>query len=96
MPLHDWIDRYPGIKRLLEQPGDVLEGASVEPPAMSRHVYTMEVCAGETIRAGEKVRFDGEQAVCRLPGERSVGVALTDAEAGQPVRILVSEAYFAH
>src|SRR5713101_7380619 len=26
MPLRDWIDRYPGVKRLLEQPEDVLEG----------------------------------------------------------------------
>ena len=34
MPLRDWINRYPGVKRLLEQPGDVLEGVSVEPPAM--------------------------------------------------------------
>src|SRR5258706_9484071 len=34
MPLRDWINRYPGVKRLLEQPGDVLEGISVEPPAM--------------------------------------------------------------
>lgn len=96
MPLRDWINRYPGVKRLLEQPGDVLEGVSVEPPAMSRHIYTLEPCAGETIRAGEKVSFDGEYAVRWLPGDTLLGIALTHAEPGKPVRILVSEVYFAH
>ena len=96
MPLHDWINRYPGIKRLLEQPEDVLEGVSVEPPAMPRHVYTLEVCAGETIRAGEKVRFDGEHAVLCSPGQRPIGIALTRAEPGEPVQIQISEVYFAH
>ena len=96
MPLRDWINRYPGVKRLLEQPGDVLEGVSVEPPAMPRHVYTLEACAGETIRAGERVRFDGEYAVHWSPGETPVGRALTHAEPGELVRIQVSEVYFAH
>jgi hypothetical protein len=94
MPLRDWIHRYPGVKRLLEQPGDVLEGVSTEPPP--RHVYTLEVCAGEAIRAGEKVRFDGECAVLCSPGQRPVGIALTDAEPGASIRIQISEAYFAH
>ena len=96
MPLRDWIDRYPAVKRLLEQPEDVLEGVSMEPPAMPRHVYTLECCAGETIRVDEKVRFDGEYAVLCLPRQRPVGIALTNAEPGETVRILISEAYFAH
>jgi len=96
MPLCDWIHRYPGVKRLLEQPGDVLEGTSVEPPAMPHHVYTLEHCAGETIRAGEQVSFDGAYAVRWSPGETPIGVALTDAEPGEPVRIRISEVYFAH
>jgi hypothetical protein len=96
MPLHDWMNRYPGVKRFLEQPGDVLEGVSVEPPAMPRHVYTLEACAGETIRAGEKVRFDGECAVRWSPGETLLGMAITHAEPGELVRIQVSEVYFAH
>jgi hypothetical protein len=96
MPLRDWMHRYPGVKRLLEQPGDVLEGVSVEPPAMPRHVYTMEACAGETIHADEKVSFDGEYAVCWSPGKTLIGKALIHAEFGEPVRILISEEYFAH
>jgi hypothetical protein len=96
MPPGDWINRYPGVKRFLEQPEDVLEGASVEPPVMPRHVYTLAVCAGETLRAGEKVRFDGEYAVRCSPGERRIGVALTHAEPGESVRIQISEAYFSH
>ena len=39
MPLHDWIDRYPGVKRLLEQPEDVLEGLSVPQPAPDMLVH---------------------------------------------------------
>jgi hypothetical protein len=96
MPLRDWIDRYPAVKRLLEQPEDVLEGVSTEPPAPPRHVYTLECCASETIRVGEKVRFDDEYAVLCSPGQRPVGIALTHAEPGDTVRILISEAYFAH
>lgn len=96
MPLRDWIDRYPGVKRLLEQPGDVLEGVSVEPPAIPRHVYTQELRAGETIRAGERVSLDGERAVRWSPGETPIGIALTHAEPGEPVRIRSSEVYFAH
>jgi hypothetical protein len=96
MPLPDWMNRYPGVKRLLEQPGDVLEGVSVEPPAMPRHVYTLEARAGEAIRAGEKVSFDGEYAVCWSPGETLLGMALTHAEPGEPVQIQVSEVYFTH
>ncbi|HEY7492623.1 MAG TPA: hypothetical protein VIH59_16130 [Candidatus Tectomicrobia bacterium] len=94
MPLHDWLHRYPGVKHFLEQPEDVLEGVSTEPPP--RHVYTLKVCAGETIHAGEKVRFDGEYAVLCSPGQRPVGIALTDAETGESIRIQISEAYFAH
>jgi hypothetical protein len=96
MPLRDWIDRYPAVKRLLEQPEDVLEGVSVEPSTPLRHVYTLECCAGETIRAGEKVRFDDEYAVLCAPGQRPVGIALTHAASGETIRIQVSEAYFAH
>jgi len=96
MPLRDWIDRYPGVKRLLEQPEDVLEGVSVEPPAMPHHVYIMEHRAGETIRVGEQVSFDGECAVRCCPGERPLGIALTHAEPGETVRIRISEVYFAH
>jgi hypothetical protein len=96
MPLRDWIDRYPGVKRLLEQPDDVLEGVSVEPPAVPRHVYTLESRAGETIRVGEKVRFDGECAVLCSPRQRPIGIALTHAEPGETVRIQISEAYFFH
>jgi hypothetical protein len=97
MPLRDWIDRYPGVKRLLEQPDDVLEGVSVEKPAaMPRHVYTMDHCAGETIRAGERVSFDGDRAVRWSPGTTFIGVALNHAEPGDTVRIQVSEVYFAH
>ena len=95
MPLHDWIDRYPGVKRLLQQPEDVLEGASVE-PSMPRHVYTLESRAGEAIRAGERVSFDGECAVRWSPGEMLMGIALTHAEPGETVRVEISEVYFAH
>jgi len=56
------------VKRLLEQPGDVLEGMSVEPSAMPRYVYTLDHCAGETIRVGERVSFDGESAICWSQG----------------------------
>ena len=96
MPPPNWIDRYPGVKRFLEQPGDVLEGVSVEPPAAPRHVYTLECCAGETLRVGEKVRFDNECAVRWLPGETLIGIALTQAEPGETVQIQISEVYFAH
>ena len=48
MPLRDWIDRYPGVKRLLEQPGDVLEGVSTEPPAMPAMSIRWNCFAGET------------------------------------------------
>ena len=96
MPLRDWIDRYPGVKRLLQQPEDVLEGVSVEPPAIPRHVYTLEARAGETIRVGGQVSFDGEHAVCWSPGDTLIGIALTHAEPGEPVRIQISEVYFAH
>ncbi|MGE3538085.1 MAG: hypothetical protein AB7N91_11710 [Candidatus Tectimicrobiota bacterium] len=96
MPLRDWIDRYPHVKRLLEQPDDVLEGVSVEPSTTPRHIYTLEHRAGETIRVGERVSFDGEHAVRWLRGETFVGIALTHAEPGDIVRIQVSEAYFAH
>ena len=96
MPLRDWIDRYPGVKRLLEQPEDVLEGVSVEPPAMPRHVYTMEHCAGETVHVGEPVSFDGACAVRWVPGETRIGIALNHAEPGETVRIQISEVYFAH
>ena len=96
MPLHDWIDRYPGVKRLLEQPEDVLEGVSVEPPARPRHVYTLDQCAGETIRVGDRVCLDGEYAVRYSPGTTLLGIALTHAEPGETVRIQISEVYFAH
>lgn len=94
--MRDWIDRYPGVKRLLQQPEDVLEGVSVEPPALPRHVYTLEARAGETIRAGERVSFDGEYAVRWSPGEPLMGVALTHAEPGDTLRVEMSEVYFAH
>lgn len=96
IPLPDWMHRYPGVERLLEQPGDVLEGVSVEPPTIARHVYTLELYAGETIRAGERVRFDGEYAVRCSPGMTPLGIALTPAEPEESVCIQVSEAYFAH
>jgi hypothetical protein len=96
MPLHDWIDRYPGVKRLLEQPEDVLEGVSAEQPAMPRHVYTMEHCAGETIHVGDRVSFDDEHAIRWSPGDTLMGIALTHAEPGETIRIQVSETYFAH
>ena len=96
MPLRDWIDRYPGVKRLLEQPEDILEGVSVERPEIPRHIYTMEHCAGETIRVGERVSFDDTHAIRWLPGDTLVGIALTHAEPGETVRIQVSEVYFAH
>jgi hypothetical protein len=96
MPLRDWMDRYPGVKRLMEQPADVLEGVSVEPPAMPRHVYTLDHCAGETIRVGERVSFDGECAVRWSPGKTPIGIALTHAEPGETVRIQISEVYFSH
>ena len=95
MPLHDWIHRYPGVKRLLEQPEDVLEGLSVQEPtpgytsASSRppHVYTAAYCVGERIQAGEKVCFDGEHIIRWSPGYRSLGIALNDAEPGETLRI---------
>ena len=61
---------------------------------MPRHVYTMEACAGEIIHADEKVSFDGEYAVCWSPGKTLIGKALTHAEFGEPIRILISEEYF--
>ena len=95
MPLHDWIDRYPGVKRLLEQPEDVLEGLSVQQPvpgyagASSRppHIYTAAYCVGERIQAGERVSFDGEHIIRWSPGYRSLGIALNDAEPGETLRI---------
>ena len=95
MPLHDWIDRYPGVKRLLEQPEDVLEGLSVQPPASgytgasSRppHIYTAAYHVGERIQAGGRVSFDGEHIIRWSPGYRSLGVALNDAEPGETLRI---------
>jgi hypothetical protein len=90
------MDRYPGVKRLLEQPEDVLEGVSAEPPATPHHVYTLDHCAGETIRVGERVSFDGEYAVRWSPGQTPIGIALTDAEPGDTVRIHISEIYFSH
>ena len=96
MPLRDWIDRYPGVKRLMEQPEDILEGVSVERSEIPRHIYTMEHCAGETIRVGERVSFDNDHAIRWLPGDTLVGIALTHAEPGETVRIQVSEVYFAH
>lgn len=95
-PLPAWMHRYPGVEQFLEQPGDVLEGVSVEPPTIARRVYTMELYAGETIRAGERVRFDGEYAVRCSPGMTPLGIALTPAEPEESVCIQVSEAYFAH
>ena len=38
MPLRDWMHRYPGVKRLLEQPGTCSKGYLGAPqrcPAMS-------------------------------------------------------------
>ena len=96
MPRRDWIDRYPSVKRFLEQPEDVLEGVSAEPPAAPRHVYTLECCAGETLQAGDRVSFDDECAVRWSPGETLIGVALTAAEPGGTVRIEISEIYFTH
>jgi hypothetical protein len=96
MSRRDWIDRYPGVKRLLEQPEDVLEGVSVEPTALPRHVYTLDYCAGETIRVGERVSVDGECAVRWAPGRMPLGIALTPAAPGDTVRIQLSEVYFAH
>jgi hypothetical protein len=95
MPLHDWIDRYPGVKRLLERPEDVLEGLSVQEPtsvhtSASRrppHVYTAAYCVGERIHAGEKVSFDGEHIIRWSPGYRALGIALHDAEPGETLRI---------
>ncbi len=96
MPLRDWIDRYPNVKRLMEQPDDVLEGVSTEPYTAPRHVYTMDHRAGETIRVGERVSFDGDCAVRWSHGQTFIGIALTHAEPGDTVRIRVSEVYFAH
>ena len=97
MPLsHDWLDQYPHVKRLLEQPDDVLEGVSVEPSPMPRHVYTLDHCAGEALRVGERVSFEGDYAVRWSPGQILVGIALTPAAMGESVRIQVSEVYFAH
>jgi predicted RecA/RadA family phage recombinase len=96
MSLYDWIDRYPGVKRLLEQPDDVLEGVSVESNALLRHVYTLDYCAGETIRVGERVSLDDECAVRWAPGKTLLGVALTQAAPGDTVRVQISEVYFAH
>lgn len=96
MPLRDWLDRYPNVKRLMEQPDDVLEGVSAEPYTAPRHVYTLDYCAGETIHVGERVSFDGEYAVRWSRGQAFVGIALTDAEPGESVQIQVSEVYFAH
>ena len=72
------------------------KGWSVEPPATPRHVYTLDYCAGETIRVGERVRMDGEYAVRWSPGTTLLGIALTQAAPGESVRIQVSEVYFAH
>ena len=96
MSLRDWMDRYPGVKRLMEQPEDVLEGVSVEPPTMSRYVYTLDYHAGEAIRVGERVSFDDECAVRWSPGKTLIGIALTHAEPGETVRIQIYEVYFAH
>src|SRR5262245_29956500 len=95
MPLHDWIDRYPAVKRLLEQPEDVLEGLSVHPPASgytgasTRHppIYTPACGVGEDIHAGERISFDGEHIIRWSPGYRSLGIALNDAEPGETLRI---------
>ena len=95
MPLHDWIDRYPGVKRLLEQPEDVLEGLSVPQPAPGYAVHPrglpISILAtygvGERIQAGERVSFDGEHIIRWSPGYRSLGIALNDAEPGEPLRI---------
>lgn len=96
MPLYDWMDRYPGVRRLLEQPDDVLEGVSVESNARLRHVYTLDYRAGETIRVGERVSLDDECAVRWGPGKTLLGIALTQAGPGDTVRIQISEVYFAH
>jgi hypothetical protein len=96
MPPYDWMDRYPGVKRLLEQPDDVLEGVSVESNALLRHVYTLDYRAGETIRVGERVSLDDECAVRWAPGKTLLGIALTQAAPGDTVRIQISEVYFAH
>jgi hypothetical protein len=93
---HDWINRYPGVKRLLEQPEDILEGVSMEQPAVARHVYTMEHCAGETIRVGDRVSFDDEYAIRWSPGYRLVGIALNHAEPGETIRIQISEVSNTH
>jgi len=95
MPLQDWIERYPQVKRLLERPEDVFEGVSVEPQA-PRHVYTLAHRAGETLRVGERVSFEGDYAVRWSPGQTLVGIALTAAEEGETVQIQISEVYFAH
>jgi len=76
MSLRNWIDRSPGVKRLLEPSEDGREGVSVEPPAMPRHVYTLDYGAGETIRV------DGASAVRWSPGTTLLGIALTHAEPG--------------
>ena len=71
MSLRNWIDRSPGVKRLLEPSEHGREGVSVEPPAMPRHVYTLDDGAGETIRV------DGAYAVRWSPGTTLLGSALT-------------------
>lgn len=92
----DWLDRYPNVKRLIERPEDVLEGVSSEPPPVARHVYTVDHCAGETIRVGQRVSFDDDSVVRWSPGQTLIGVALTHAEPGETVQIQVSEVYFPH
>ena len=94
--LPDWMQRYPGLAQFLQQPEDVLEGVSVEPPATSRHVYTLDLLAGETIRAGERVCLEGDRVVHWAPGTRLLGIALARAEAGESVRVQISEVRVTH
>jgi hypothetical protein len=90
------MQRYPGLIHFLQQPGDVLEGVSVEAPAASRHVYTLDLHAGETIRPGERVCLEGDYVVHWSPGSRLLGIALTNAEAGEAIRVQISEVRFTH
>ena len=83
--MSDWIDRSPGVKRLLEPSEDEREGVSVEPPALPRHVYTLDYGAGATIRV------DGASAVRWSPGTTLLGIALTHAEPGDTIRMPISE-----
>jgi hypothetical protein len=85
MSLRNWIDRFPGVKRLLEPSEDVREGVSVEPPAMPPPCLYAGLWCGRDDPCGRRV------CCVLVPSHDAPRERADHAEPGDTRRMPISE-----